>query len=278
MTPVVATLAGRPATDPAPDEVARVFDVALADLVGDGVWAEELWAVPGRQGADGRPGRRVPGLVLHGGGRDHLGRHRPGPDRTALPGPRRGRSRPAPAALNPAREPLRGGPGTLLRPLCPGGIVGDGRCGRVGAATACGGTSNCNHGPEGNSVAELEIGIFKSGRQGLRVRRHRHRPQPPDPGPRGRRHLLADRRLPVRAPPHGLGHGRGGQPRHRHRDRPPRRPRRPQPRGTVDPLRGPDHALRRDPRAARREGDRPDAADVRRAGPARSSSPSASGR
>ena len=64
MTPVVATLAGRPATDPAPDEVARVFDVALADLVADGVWAEELWAVPGRQGADGRAGRRVPGLVL----------------------------------------------------------------------------------------------------------------------------------------------------------------------------------------------------------------------
>ncbi len=60
MTPVVATLDGRPATDPAPDEVARVFDVALVDLVGDGVWAEELWAVPGRQGADGEPGGEFP--------------------------------------------------------------------------------------------------------------------------------------------------------------------------------------------------------------------------
>ena len=60
MTPVVATLPGRPATDPAPDEVARVFDVSLADLVADGVWAEELWAVPGRQGADGRPGGEFP--------------------------------------------------------------------------------------------------------------------------------------------------------------------------------------------------------------------------
>jgi len=60
MTPVVATLDGRPVTDPAPDEVARVFDVALVDLVGDGVWAEELWAVPGRQGADGRQGGEFP--------------------------------------------------------------------------------------------------------------------------------------------------------------------------------------------------------------------------
>ena len=60
MTPVVATLAARPATDPAPDEVSRVFDVVLADLVADGVWAEELWAVPGRQGTDGLPGGEFP--------------------------------------------------------------------------------------------------------------------------------------------------------------------------------------------------------------------------
>ncbi len=40
--------------------MARVFDVALVDLVGDGVWAEELWAVPGRQGADGEPGGEFP--------------------------------------------------------------------------------------------------------------------------------------------------------------------------------------------------------------------------
>ncbi len=60
MTPVVAVLDGRPATSPAPDEVSRVFDVALAELLADGVFAEELWAVPGRRGADGRPGGEFP--------------------------------------------------------------------------------------------------------------------------------------------------------------------------------------------------------------------------
>ncbi len=60
MTPVVAVLDGRPVTSPAPDEVARVFDVALADLVADGVFAEELWAVPGRPGADGTAGGEFP--------------------------------------------------------------------------------------------------------------------------------------------------------------------------------------------------------------------------
>jgi 8-oxo-dGTP pyrophosphatase MutT (NUDIX family) len=60
MTPVVAVLDARPATTPAPDEVARVFDVALADLVADGVWAEELWAVPGRSGGDGQLGGEFP--------------------------------------------------------------------------------------------------------------------------------------------------------------------------------------------------------------------------
>lgn len=60
MTPVVAVLPGRPATDPAPDEVARIFDVALAELLADGVFVEELWSVPGRTGADGRPGEEFP--------------------------------------------------------------------------------------------------------------------------------------------------------------------------------------------------------------------------
>ncbi|HEX7459754.1 MAG TPA: CoA pyrophosphatase [Acidimicrobiales bacterium] len=60
MTPVVAVLSGRPVTVPAPDEVARVFDVALADLLADGVWAEELWAGPGRQGRDGQTGGEFP--------------------------------------------------------------------------------------------------------------------------------------------------------------------------------------------------------------------------
>jgi len=60
MTPVVAVLDGRPATSPAPDEVSRVFDVALHDLLADGVFAEEWWAVPGRQGIDGLPGGEFP--------------------------------------------------------------------------------------------------------------------------------------------------------------------------------------------------------------------------
>ena len=60
MTPVVAVLDARPVTTPAPDEVARVFDVALADLVADGVWVEELWAVPGRSGRDGQLGGEFP--------------------------------------------------------------------------------------------------------------------------------------------------------------------------------------------------------------------------
>jgi len=60
MTPVVAVLDQRPVTAPAPDEVSRVFDVALHELLADGVFAEELWAVPGRHGADGRPGGEFP--------------------------------------------------------------------------------------------------------------------------------------------------------------------------------------------------------------------------
>jgi len=60
MTPVVAVLDARPDTTPAPDEVARIFDVALVDLVADGVWAEELWAVPGRSGSAGATGSEFP--------------------------------------------------------------------------------------------------------------------------------------------------------------------------------------------------------------------------
>ncbi len=68
MTPVVATLAGRPATEAAPDEVARVFDVALADLLGDGVFHEEWWAISGRPGADGSPGGEFPVWFMTAGG------------------------------------------------------------------------------------------------------------------------------------------------------------------------------------------------------------------
>jgi hypothetical protein len=48
--------------------VARVFDVALADLAADGVFAEELWAVPGRIGADGLPGGEFPVWFFHAAG------------------------------------------------------------------------------------------------------------------------------------------------------------------------------------------------------------------
>jgi hypothetical protein len=52
MTPVVGTLRARPSLRPNPGEVDRIFDVALADLVADGVFHEEWWAVPERS----RPG------------------------------------------------------------------------------------------------------------------------------------------------------------------------------------------------------------------------------
>ena len=60
MTPVVAVLNARPITNPAPDEVARVFDVALVELVADGVWAEEMWAMPERGGSEGALGGEFP--------------------------------------------------------------------------------------------------------------------------------------------------------------------------------------------------------------------------
>jgi 8-oxo-dGTP pyrophosphatase MutT (NUDIX family) len=49
VTPVVAVLDQPPdALVPNPTEVERAFDVALADLVADGVFHEERWSVPGR--------------------------------------------------------------------------------------------------------------------------------------------------------------------------------------------------------------------------------------
>ncbi len=60
MTPVVATLPARPVLAPQPTEVARAFDLALADLLVEGIFAEEWWAVPGRPGLDGRPGGEYP--------------------------------------------------------------------------------------------------------------------------------------------------------------------------------------------------------------------------
>jgi 8-oxo-dGTP pyrophosphatase MutT (NUDIX family) len=51
MTPVVAALDRRPHLTANPSEVERVFDVALSELVADGVFHEEWWSVPGRLGA-----------------------------------------------------------------------------------------------------------------------------------------------------------------------------------------------------------------------------------
>jgi 8-oxo-dGTP pyrophosphatase MutT (NUDIX family) len=45
--PFVGILDGRPVLHPHPREVARVFDVELAELVEDGVHHEELWDYPG---------------------------------------------------------------------------------------------------------------------------------------------------------------------------------------------------------------------------------------
>ena len=55
MTPVVGSLARRPELTPSPDEVERVFDVALSDLAADGVFHEEWWTVPGRIDVTGLP-------------------------------------------------------------------------------------------------------------------------------------------------------------------------------------------------------------------------------
>ncbi|HET6792820.1 MAG TPA: CoA pyrophosphatase [Acidimicrobiales bacterium] len=46
ITPVVAALPGRPHLRPNPHEVERIFDVALSELVGEGVFREERWPWP----------------------------------------------------------------------------------------------------------------------------------------------------------------------------------------------------------------------------------------
>jgi 8-oxo-dGTP pyrophosphatase MutT (NUDIX family) len=68
MTPVVGVLPGRPTLVAAPDEVARIFDVALADLLADDVFVEEWWSVPGRPGMDGEVGAGFPVWFFHAGG------------------------------------------------------------------------------------------------------------------------------------------------------------------------------------------------------------------
>ncbi len=124
--------------------------------------------------------------------------------------------------------------------------------------------------PEGAASGRHRDRHLQIGSTGLRVRRHRHRPEQAHTGPRGRRHLVGDRRLPVRPAPTGRGDGRGDEPDHGDRAGAPRRSRRLEPRGSVDSLRGPHASLRRDSRARRRQGDGPHAADV----PGAASSPS----
>jgi 8-oxo-dGTP pyrophosphatase MutT (NUDIX family) len=48
IVPVVGALAGPPTLRPNPAEVARAFDVSLAELAADGAFHEERWTVPGR--------------------------------------------------------------------------------------------------------------------------------------------------------------------------------------------------------------------------------------
>jgi 8-oxo-dGTP pyrophosphatase MutT (NUDIX family) len=52
ITPFVGALARRPQLSPNPAEVARIFDVSLAQLVTDEVYREERWDLPGQ---DNRP-------------------------------------------------------------------------------------------------------------------------------------------------------------------------------------------------------------------------------
>ncbi len=142
-----------------------MFDVALADLLADGVWAEELWAVPGRQGRDGRTGGEFPVWFFTVAGETVWGA-------TArvltellclvlgVPGPT-GR----PPTLIRAARPARIAPAAGYGPAAQAVSLGVGRSAQCRSCHRPGGTSNCNQGPEGNSVAELEIGIFKSGRR-----------------------------------------------------------------------------------------------------------------
>ena len=59
-----------------PGEVERVFDVALADLVADGVFHEERWRLS-RAAGPGSPDGSFPVWFFEVGRRDGLGGHRP---------------------------------------------------------------------------------------------------------------------------------------------------------------------------------------------------------
>jgi 8-oxo-dGTP pyrophosphatase MutT (NUDIX family) len=68
VTPVVGALEARPSLTANPGEVARIFDLALADLLVDGVFHEEWWSVPGGPAGDGRPDAEFPVWFFEAGG------------------------------------------------------------------------------------------------------------------------------------------------------------------------------------------------------------------
>jgi 8-oxo-dGTP pyrophosphatase MutT (NUDIX family) len=68
VTPVVGTMDGRPSLTANPGEVARIFDLALADLLVDGVFHEEWWPVPGSPGLDHGTESEFPVWFFEAGG------------------------------------------------------------------------------------------------------------------------------------------------------------------------------------------------------------------
>ena len=154
-----------PRSSPTPREVERVFDVALSDLVADGAFHEEWWSVPGPPRGTGLPRRRVPGVVLRRGRGDRVGSDGPDAGRAALP--RSSGWTRSPPSLTAASAALRlpGRTAGRTRAARPGGIVGSSRSARCRSCRRSEVRTNCDQGPEGIDVAELEIGIFKSGRR-----------------------------------------------------------------------------------------------------------------
>ena len=68
VTPVVGTLESCPSLTANPGEVARIFDLALADLLLDGVFHEEWWSVPGSHHLGGRQEGEFPVWFFEAGG------------------------------------------------------------------------------------------------------------------------------------------------------------------------------------------------------------------